>query len=88
MKTVEDFDNWYEGDPAFCEDELPGKLECRGPDADRLANIPDNRIWTIVDAGDDTESGLVIMAGRHFVNRINYFVTTTPWQAEDEEYEW
>lgn len=37
------------------------------------------RVWTYVD-GDDGK--LRIIAGCHFVNRIGYFVTRTPWSDD------
>jgi len=36
---------------------------------------PENNVWTWVD-GDE---GTLIVAGKAFVNRIGYFVTSEPW---------
>lgn len=49
-----------------------------------LANHPKtrNKVWTIVDAEDDTQ---VILAGFHLVNRFGYFVTEKPWITGSEE---
>ena len=33
------------------------------------------RIWTLLDAGDDGE---LIQSGRHFVNRLGYFISEQP----------
>jgi hypothetical protein len=42
--------------------------------------LQDNKhIWTEVDG----DSGTYIVAGWHFVNRINYYITNKPW---DDEY--
>jgi hypothetical protein len=41
-------------------------------------HIHENRVWTWVD-GDD---GTYIMNGYHLVNRIGYFVTEVPYNAD------
>jgi hypothetical protein len=46
-----------------------------------MAQKHPNRVWTLVD-GDDGE--LVIIAGWHYVNRMNYVVTEKPWNTGDE----
>jgi hypothetical protein len=41
--------------------------------------LQDNKhIWTEVDG----DSGTYIVAGWHFVNRINYYITNRPWTDE------
>jgi hypothetical protein len=41
--------------------------------------LQDNKhIWTEVDG----DSGTYIVAGWHFVNRINYYITNKPWDDE------
>lgn len=37
-------------------------------------------VWTYM----DVDGGTAIVAGRHFVNRIGYFVTEKPWETGDE----
>lgn len=46
-----------------------------------MAQKHPNRVWTLVD-GDDGE--LVIIAGWHYVNRMNYVITEKPWNTGDE----
>jgi hypothetical protein len=46
---------------------------------DELAFVlaqPDNTIWTEMD-GDE---GVSIVSGYHLVNRIQYYITTKPWE--------
>ena len=53
--------------------------ETYGEEFDYLKTVDPNHIWTEVDG----DSGTYITAGYHFVNRIQYYVTTKPW---DDEY--
>ena len=39
--------------------------------------IADNKVWTWVDGGD----GTYILSGRHYVNRIGFFVTEVEWDS-------
>ena len=43
-----------------------------------LDGIPTNRIWTEVE--DESASA---MPGVHYVNRVGYLVTTSPWPHEN-----
>lgn len=43
---------------------------------------PERRVWTLVDIGGFT----LVTAGRHFVNRLEYYVTEVP-APEGEELE-
>lgn len=36
-------------------------------------------VWTYLDG----DGGLYIVAGRHFVNRLGYFITENPWESEE-----
>ena len=40
-----------------------------------------NNLWTYVDADD----GIYIVSGYRTINRIGYFITTTPW-TEDTQF--
>ena len=42
---------------------------------------PNENVWTEVDG----DSGTYIISGRHFVNRIQYYVTREPWTDEYTE---
>jgi len=56
--------------------------ETYGEDVEYLKTIPNKRIWTIIDEGDE----MFIIAGYHIVNRIGYFVTNEEWVDEFETY--
>ena len=57
--------------------------ETFGDELAYVKQVPNNRIWTIVDGdGDD----LIIIAGYHFVNRLGYLVTDKAWEDEYEQY--
>jgi hypothetical protein len=91
------FDTNYTGDPNFrsntgCSYE-DGVLETYDDEADGIDDLtrvmahnqthPRN-VWTIV----DTDNGLRIIAGCHYVNRFLYFISNEEWTDENEEYEW
>lgn len=48
-----------------------------------IMNQPQQNVWTVVD-GDDGE--LYIVKGRHWVNRVAYFVCEIPFQLTAEDY--
>lgn len=57
--------------------------ETFGEEVEYVKQVPNNRIWTIVDTdGDD----LLILAGYHFVNRLGYLITNEAWEDENEDY--
>ena len=57
--------------------------ETFGDELAYVKQVPNNRVWTIVDGdGDD----LIIIAGYHFVNRLGYLVTDKAWEDEYEQY--
>jgi len=57
--------------------------ETFGDELAYVKQVPNNRIWTIVDGdGDD----LLIIAGFHLVNRLGYLVTDEAWEDEYEQY--
>lgn len=51
----------------------------------RAANIPTNRVWSLVD-GD--EGGAYAIPGYHVVNVFGYCVTEVPWEHELITGEW
>jgi hypothetical protein len=65
--------SWDDGDPLWLDDQLAEK------------NIPENRIWSVME-GDD--GGAVVLTGRHFVNIVGFVVTEEPWEDERESYVW
>lgn len=42
---------------------------------------PDNLVWTEVDG----DNGIYIIAGKHYVNRIHYYVCEVPFTNDNEE---
>lgn len=56
-------------------------FETYGPEVVLVSLVEEHHVWTLID-GEDT---MVIVAGRHFVNRLGYFVTVEPWKHEHME---
>ena len=56
-------------------------FETYGEDMEFVRNYDPKFIWTEVDG----DSGTYIMAGYHYVNRIQYYITTNPWEDEYTE---
>lgn len=56
-------------------------FETYGEEVDYVFAQPNENVWTEVD-GDE---GTYIIAGKHFVNRIQYYITTNPWTDEFTE---
>jgi hypothetical protein len=56
-------------------------FETYGEDYEFVKAQEPNKIWTEVD-GDE---GTYIVAGWHYVNRIQYFITENPWEDEYTE---
>jgi hypothetical protein len=54
-------------------------FETYSPEVDFVWSKPDNLIWTEID-GDE---GSYIIAGKHLVNRLQYFVCEVPWEDEN-----
>ena len=55
-------------------------FETFSPDVDFVFEQPDNLVWTEVDG----DGGCYIIAGKHYVNRIQYYVCEVPWTDENE----
>jgi hypothetical protein len=51
----------------------------------KAANIPKNRVWTIVETGDPEDENWYALPGYHIVNKIDYVVTEVPWPHENVE---
>lgn len=56
-------------------------FETFSPDVDFVFKQPDNLVWTEVDG----DGGCYLIAGKHYVNRIQYFVCEVPWTNDNEE---
>lgn len=55
-------------------------FETFSPEVDFVWSKPDNLVWTEID-GDE---GNYIIAGKHYVNRLQYYVCDVPWTDENE----
>lgn len=49
-------------------------FETYGEEAQFIASQPNEHVWTLL----DTDEGLCIVSGWHFVNRLGYFVAKQP----------
>lgn len=61
----------------------PALLETYGDELDRVKKTPVKHIWTVVD-GDG--GSMVVCAGFHVVNRVNYIITEQPWETGAEAF--
>lgn len=61
-------------------DEYNHSFETYGAELDYVREQDSNRIWTRVQA----DFSDIIVAGYHYVNRLEYYVTEVPWTNEDE----
>ena len=55
-------------------------FETFGPEFQIVRTTDLARVWTLIEADDDT---LYILSGLHTVNRLGYFITEAPWHGED-----
>lgn len=55
--------------------------ETYGEDLERIIRTPHDRIWTVVDC----DGKLMIVAGYHLVNRMNYIISQKPWGKKDRD---
>lgn len=58
-------------------------FEVYGREFARVRSAPNEHVWTLV-TGDNNED--VVCAGRHFVNRMGYFITERPWETGVESF--
>ena len=54
--------------------------ETYGNELDYVNTQLNKHVWTWV----DTEEGDAILSGKHWVNRIGYFITEKPWTEATE----
>ena len=87
MTMIEmDIDYWYEKFEPMENHIHPSQgnmFETFGEDAAYIYSIDPHFVWTEMD-GDD--GGIYMVEGRHFVNRIAYYVTRLPW-LDSESYD-
>lgn len=53
-------------------------FETYGEEVEFVQRTDNRHVWTEVDG----DSGTYIIAGYHFVNRIQYYITNNPWEDE------
>lgn len=63
------------------QSDLITAFETYGEEQDFVFAQPDENVWTEVDG----DGGTYIIAGRHFVNRIQYYVTEKPYDSDNQE---
>lgn len=76
-----DFDTWYE---KFKPNENErGELilyETYDEDLEKVCKTDSKYIWTLIDSDGD----LYISPGRHWVNRLNYFICNNPHNGDKQ----
>lgn len=87
--SPDDFDKKYHGDPDFRSEssDMDGIQETYGDELSAVVvQAQKNRktVWTIVETGN----GLHIIAGLHFVNRYQFFISKEEWKYSNEQYRW
>jgi len=95
MARKTDFERWVEKyQPIFNNVEAEDKslyihehiaFETYGDDMSVINEAQPNTVWTLVEA-DNNKS--YIIPGKKVINRINYFVTTIPFQDEDLKFKY
>jgi hypothetical protein len=85
VRDADVFDNLYELESNVFAPDAAWEghwFETYGREVEFVANQDPRRVWTLVDAEDQ----LWIVAGRHFVNRVGYLLSKTPWRDPNETY--
>lgn len=90
MKIHDDFDDKYTYDDSIISNEFDpedqkGMLETFGPDYEKVIEIAESdpmRLWTAIDC----DSGIGVIQGWHYVNRVYYIVTKERAETENEFY--
>jgi hypothetical protein len=54
-------------------------FETYGDEVDFVASQDNNKTWTELDG----DNGVYLVAGYHYANRIQYYVTEVPWETDD-----
>ena len=57
-------------------------FETYGKALDFVDAQPPEHVWTLLDC----DGRLIVVSGRHHVNRIGYFVTKVPWEYDQQFY--
>ena len=85
MKTLDEFEirfqpikNCFDKSAAY----EGAWFETFGEEESFVRNANPKTVWTIVEGDESTW----LIAGFHFVNRLGYLITQTPWTSETETY--
>ena len=82
-ETYKPIVNHLDANASWASDDSDGIMfETYGAEVDFVFDQHLQNTWTYVDG----EEGTYILAGRHLVNRIGYFVTEMPWKPEFNTY--
>ncbi|MCK5236184.1 MAG: hypothetical protein KAR06_04280 [Deltaproteobacteria bacterium] len=88
--TWEDFEKKYTPDTSIksdcLSDDNEGGLETFGADYEQVVAITKatpKRVWTVIDGEGDK---LYVVAGWHWVDRVQYLITEEEWTDEHETY--
>lgn len=81
FNTFKPIPNHIDPDASFSDGDNGYMFETYGSELDFVKAQEPNRIWTYCD-GDD--NGTYIFQGMRIVNRIGYFVTTVPFDANKD----
>lgn len=65
--------SWHDGEHGYM-------FETYGEEQDYIYAHDYKHVWTYM----DVDNGSALVAGRHFVNRIGYFITEKPWESGEE----
>lgn len=91
-RDVDPYDTWFDTyQPIVNEISGNGEdgpfngcmFETYGPELEYIQQADPKHTWTYV-TGDNGED--VIVAGKHYVNRMGYFITKVPWQTGQESF--
>jgi hypothetical protein len=80
-QQVIDFTDWVETYKPLNDNNGEVKVYDTHSDWDFISTVNPYKVWTLVDSN---EVEPVIVNGRAFVNRLEYYVTLQPWSEGDE----
>jgi len=66
-------------------------FETFGKDLIAIRLAKQKHVWTIIDTDEEDEYGFTreyVVAGMHLVNRMNYVLTSVPWEKDNIQAEW
>lgn len=76
------YDEWFDKyQPVINTNSGEGdyRFETYGADLAVVSETDYHYVWTVMDGDED-----VVVSGRAFVNRMNYYITTKPWSDNED----